>query len=655
MTDPDRPTNNSQSRIQTSIRVTTRSAVRTASSVVTTTSVHSTTSVHQTRFTSHSSHSASSVTTTMTEHELHSIQTELEDVEHLESTTRRTRASFNSIRDALGNIGARLSALGQNHRHSRGSSNADSNESTGDGGSVGRQQSLIQQLSERLHMVDMAHSTRVPLPILRRRSQPQLNALPDVVDETTSNNVVAAPIFHVSVRESFASSILEPHTEEGTSLPSTQSRIENRRNSLLFASRVSAHRLILEGSGRDLLASGGDTTSRDYIGISSFTSSGLASFTGRGSMRDLGRENSFFDLERHVHPSFSRLGALRESSGMSEDTEKSADEETMDVEEVKDQIIDKEMTEAYDSKSDSPALDIPTKKMKIDTEDEMVQPLITRRSSKSLMSVDSQHDSLPGSLYASPRKSFDTAKDSVHTIADENGSLYSWGWGKQSLHDDDDDRLPESIMGSEDKDIAEDILVSSRLSSKTVLAVSTGQHHSACATSQGTLYVVGTNLHGCVDPDLPEEIVVPKPVLLDTLGQIRVVQVSCGFDHTAILSSNGSVLTWGGNSHGQLGHRRNNTMKLIPGQGPTNVRAAGMVLGQGRRASAIACGNNFTMILTTRRSLLVCGAVTLAGHRDPNEFGSLKELPSLVGLPLVGISAGDSHAAVVTAHGTALM
>jgi alpha-tubulin suppressor-like RCC1 family protein len=246
--------------------------------------------------------------------------------------------------------------------------------------------------------------------------------------------------------------------------------------------------------------------------------------------------------------------------------------------------------------------------------------------------------------------------DTLPAVTNENGLLYSWGWGKQSLHDDDQDRLPESLMeSSQNEQMSEELLVTSRLSSKTILAVSTGQHHSACATAQGTLYVVGTNLHGCVDPDLEDEMVCPKPVLLDSLGQIRVVQVSCGFDHTAALSSNGSVITWGGNAFGQLGHRSNNRIKVNLGDGPVHIRPAGMVLGKGRRASAIACGAYFTMVLTTRRSLLVCGTPNIAGYRDDSEFGSLKEMPSLVGLPLVGMSAGDSHAAVVTAHGTALV
>jgi alpha-tubulin suppressor-like RCC1 family protein len=177
-------------------------------------------------------------------------------------------------------------------------------------------------------------------------------------------------------------------------------------------------------------------------------------------------------------------------------------------------------------------------------------------------------------------------------VTNDNGLLYSWGWGKQSLHDDDNDRLVHDT--SQDEKMEDELQVTSCLSTKTILAVSVGQRHSACATSQGILYVVGTNFGGCVDPDLPEGQVSSKPVLLDSLGQIRIVQVSCGFDHTAIMSSNGSVLTFGCNSHGQLGHRTNNMLSINPGK--CCIRPADVVLGKGRRASAIACGTYFTMV-----------------------------------------------------------
>lgn len=684
---------------------------------------------------------------TSEEEQIRSIQLELDRVEDLGGLRNnhaagsdgsrgsnhacRTRAGFNSIRDALGNIRARLSALGHHHQHTHHGGSASSapsgaqttscrtNAAGGETQNSPRQQrsqrhvSLIQQLSDRLHMVDMAHSSRIPLDVIAQRRHShtvQTNTLSAAAaHSTTTENIhssvtstpLQAPIFHFSIRESFASSF-EHHvsaadhptpeaaaaTSTNTTLPTTP-RMEHRRSSLLFASRLSAHRSIMAGSGNDLLASGGGTDAEEgvFMGISSFSGSGLHSFTGQGSMRDLGRDNTenhaspYFDLERHVHPSVSRdlLSPITErrigsrcSSLESEESRRSA-AAALKTEETKDGDVKMEF-DADNLTKDEELLDreesTNNKKLKMREEDddevmqhvddamEVVPPLLTRQASKSMLSLSkSQHDHLSGSLVASPRtSSFVEGNDIDRTSATDNSCLvYSWGWGNQSLHDDNDDRLPVSMLekSQSTESIAQQLLVTSRLGTKSIMAVSAGQHHSACATSQGTLYVAGTNFHGCVDPDAPDEQVYSKPRILDSIGAIRVVQVSCGFDHSAALSSNGSVLSWGSNSDGQLGHRKTNQQSSS--SGPNRCRPAGMVLSKGRRASSIACGNRFTLVLTTRMSMLACGIPLIAGHREPSEWGSPREVPSLVGLPLVAISAGDEHASVVTTHGSAFV
>ena len=105
-------------------------------------------------------------------------------------------------------------------------------------------------------------------------------------------------------------------------------------------------------------------------------------------------------------------------------------------------------------------------------------------------------------------------------------------------------------------------------------------------------------------------------------------------------------MSWGSNTHGQLGHRINNNQKINSNdyKGPTNCRPGGMALGKGRKASSVACGTNYTLVLTQHMSLLACGIPSIAGHRDIVDWGTPQEIPSLVGLPLVGMSAGDEHA-----------
>jgi len=378
---------------------------------------------------------------------------------------------------------------------------------------------------------------------------------------------VSAAIFRIDTRETV-------HHEEKADEKSEAGRptLQQRRSSVLFASRVVANRSIMEGTSNVLLASGGDgaiSSRRDLLGAT-----GLRSLGG----------GSLVDLDAHVHPSISRR---------------------------------------------------------------LLSPIADRNSSAETSSTASVEDEDCDKMEVEPTE---------EPVVDTESKLYSWGRGEQSLHDDSDDRIPTT--GRDDKRRNAQLMqVSSRLQSKSILHCACAAHHSVCSTSRGTLYAVGRNVRGCVDPGAREGDVVSRPVLLDCVGHVRVAQVSCGYDHTAVLSSNGSVLTWGSNLHGQLGHRVNgmNKVQSTDFQGPTNCRPTGMVLGMGRKASSIACGTNYTLVLTQHMSLLACGIPAIAGHRDADKWGMPQEIPSLVGLPLLGMSAGDGHAAVVTAHGTAFI
>ena len=46
----------------------------------------------------------------------------------------------------------------------------------------------------------------------------------------------------------------------------------------------------------------------------------------------------------------------------------------------------------------------------------------------------------------------------------------------------------------------------------------------------------------------------PEPYVIHSLLGLRVVQVACGGQHAAVLSSQGHVFTWGRGGFGRLGH-----------------------------------------------------------------------------------------------------
>jgi alpha-tubulin suppressor-like RCC1 family protein len=276
-------------------------------------------------------------------------------------------------------------------------------------------------------------------------------------------------------------------------------------------------------------------------------------------------------------------------------------------------------------------------------------------------------------------------------------SVYSWGPGSAgSLHDDASDRTWDTARVS----------AASRLGRvEHVLSVSTSGSHSAVATPSGLL-TCGLNDKGQVDPlcsasATTKGVVVnnsiPRPTLLESIN-VPVVQVSCGADHTAAVTSTGVVLTWGSNEYGQLGHPNRSSslslMSVAPSSSSSSgttmirprdtfVRPQAMALSR-KRAYSVACGDGFTVVLTTRMEVLCCGVQSIAGYETPARrlsFSMLSPggattapaaaagipgsaashhhplpstLPELECLPIVAIAAGRHHAAAVTAHGSVL-
>jgi alpha-tubulin suppressor-like RCC1 family protein len=191
-----------------------------------------------------------------------------------------------------------------------------------------------------------------------------------------------------------------------------------------------------------------------------------------------------------------------------------------------------------------------------------------------------------------------------------------------------------------------------RLGRSDIASMSISGTHMAFSTSSGRLLICGDNRAGAVDPSQRTVSSIPTPMHLELLAMNRVLKVSCGEDHTAALTETKSVLTWGSNQYGQLGHRIHPITSFVR---PAAFAFPG-------RAADVACGDGYTMVLTTRMEVFFCGREEITGYNadeEPDEGGTgpLIRLPeqntSLRGLPLIQIAPGSKHAVVVTSHGTA--
>ncbi|XP_062403394.1 RCC1 domain-containing protein 1-like isoform X2 [Sardina pilchardus] len=148
------------------------------------------------------------------------------------------------------------------------------------------------------------------------------------------------------------------------------------------------------------------------------------------------------------------------------------------------------------------------------------------------------------------------------------GTIYTWGSGSHgqlghgTLVAEEEPRVVEALWGL------------------PVCAVAAGGWHSACVSEGGDLYMWGWNESGQLglpsrrcreESEQKKETGQPKreqeetgddvfisiqafPALLDIPHVSEVSSVSCGSRHTAAVSCQGDLYTWGWGDYGQLGH-----------------------------------------------------------------------------------------------------
>ncbi|XP_036619634.1 probable E3 ubiquitin-protein ligase HERC6 isoform X2 [Trichosurus vulpecula] len=114
--------------------------------------------------------------------------------------------------------------------------------------------------------------------------------------------------------------------------------------------------------------------------------------------------------------------------------------------------------------------------------------------------------------------------------------------------------------------------------------VSAGGDHSFALSLSGTSYGWGKNNEGQLalsGKNVPEQIY--KPCSIGKLKSLHVTYISCGDAHTAVLTKDGKVFTFGSNNSGQLGCKQVSKEK-----GPQIVDSAHLF-------SQIACGSRHTL------------------------------------------------------------
>ncbi|MCL2825705.1 MAG: hypothetical protein FWD57_17065, partial [Polyangiaceae bacterium] len=149
-------------------------------------------------------------------------------------------------------------------------------------------------------------------------------------------------------------------------------------------------------------------------------------------------------------------------------------------------------------------------------------------------------------------------------------------------------------------------------------AVSAGDNHTCGITSGGDVFCWGQNTLGQLGDGSTDPRTSPTKVM--EIGA-RAIAISAGAMHTCVLTENGTVKCWGGNSNGQIG---NGTT--------SNQLVAVEVSALGSGIHAVSAGQNHTCAQTASRTVKCWGANTM-GQLGSGSSGSSFVPVDVVGLP----------------------
>ncbi|XTZ14993.1 Ig-like domain repeat protein [Micromonospora echinospora] len=177
-----------------------------------------------------------------------------------------------------------------------------------------------------------------------------------------------------------------------------------------------------------------------------------------------------------------------------------------------------------------------------------------------------------------------------------------------------------------------------------ITAIAVGVDHSLAVTSTGTVLAWGANSHGQLGNGTTTDSNVPVPVALP--AGTRITAVAAARRHSLGLTSTGTVLAWGTNIFGQLGNGTTTDSNV-----PVPV-----ALPAGTRITAIAVGLDHSLAVTSTGTALAWGANFWGQLGNGTTTDSTVPVP--VDLPagtrITAIDGGINHSLALTSTGTML-
>ena len=187
-------------------------------------------------------------------------------------------------------------------------------------------------------------------------------------------------------------------------------------------------------------------------------------------------------------------------------------------------------------------------------------------------------------------------------------------------------------------------LITHRIGSLTITAVSAGSYHSLFLTSTGAVYATGHNVNGQLGVGDFTQRNVPT-LITSVIGSLNIIDISTGSNHSLFLTSAGAVYATGNNYCGELGLGDTNNRNI-----PTLITSG---IGSLTITTASAIGDH-SLFLTS------AGAVYAAGYNATGQLGlgdnNSRSTPIFIngvgGVTITAVSGGYYHSLFLTSTGT---